>query len=183
MVIIEFLATMAVMITICHQKTKKKVHCNFLLPRLESCCYKLVAWIEGLWRKSCIHENKSCCYRVRVYCNNCLLPRKGMRHETSVVGIGCRNKCLSPQTANCHGFDACCIMQSPRTNLWHQTRAATRKICGNLSHRRCNSTLSCHILFFVAITYYHASYRNAWQRTSCRCNRRLLPQFVTYCHE
>jgi hypothetical protein len=38
-------------------------------------------------------------------------------------------------------------------------------------------------LYFMAITYYHASCRNAWQQTQCRGNRYLLQWFTTYCNE
>jgi hypothetical protein len=73
-----------------------------------------------------------------------------MRHETSVVGIGYRHEYLSPQTANRHNVGACCIKLSPRTKLWQQERAATRK-----------SMATWHIV--IAITRFLATFCFLWQ--------------------
>ena len=139
---------LAVVINICHHENKYVV--IFLLARLERCCHKLMPQIKGLWRKRCTHENKSCCYRVRAYCNNWLLPRKDMCHKTSVVGIGYHHKCSSSRMIDRHGFDASCVKLSPRTKLWQQTHAATRK-----------NMATCHII--VATTRFLATIYFLWQ--------------------
>jgi hypothetical protein len=73
-----------------------------------------------------------------------------MRHETSVVGIGYGHECLSPQTVNRHDVGACCIKLSPRTKLWQQAHAATRK-----------SVATYHII--VAIIRFLATFCFLWQ--------------------
>jgi hypothetical protein len=117
------------------------------------------------------------------YCNNWQLPWKGTRHETSGVGIGYRHKCILPQMGFLRRF--CRLLREviPTKEIVASSVCCHEKKCGNLRHLRCNRTLSCHILVFVAITYYHACCRNAWQQTQCRGNRYLLRQFVTYCNE
>jgi hypothetical protein len=108
------------------------------------------------------------------YCNNWLLPRNDTRHEAGVVGIGYRHKCLSPQMVFLQQF--CHLLREaiPTKEIVASNMCCHEKKCGNLRHCHCNRTLSCHILYFVAITYYHASCRNAWQRTQCRVTTRLL---------
>jgi hypothetical protein len=117
------------------------------------------------------------------YCNSWLLPRNDMRHKTSVVGIGYHHKCLSPQIVFLRQF--CHLLREDITTneIVASSACCHEKKCGDLRYPRCNRTLSCHILVFVAITYYHASCCNAWQRMQCRGNRYLLQQFTTYCNE
>jgi hypothetical protein len=79
------------------------------------------------------------------YRNNWLLPRKGTRHEASVVEIGYHHKWSFRD-----GFAACCGKLSPQKKSWHQVHDATR-----------TNVATCDI--FVAIEDFLATFWFSWQ--------------------
>ena len=54
-----------------------------------------------------------------------------MHHETSVVGIGCFHKCLSPHAISRHDSLHVALKLSPQRKLWHKMSVAMRKHVAN----------------------------------------------------
>ena len=73
-----------------------------------------------------------------------------MRHETSVVGIGCCHKCLSPRAISRHDSLHVALKLSPQSKLWHQVSVATGK-----------HVATSHMV--VAIAHFIATIAFLWQ--------------------
>jgi hypothetical protein len=165
-----------VVIAPCH---KYFVWCDkYISPLKWVCCNKLLPQTYDLWQNDCTYENKICCHKVL---QQLTIATKGHVPRNK----SCWNR-LSPQipiATNGLFATVCRLLREAISTkeIVASSACCHEKKCGNLRHRHCNITLSCHIVVFVAITYYHACCRNAWQRTQCRGNRYLLRQFATYC--